>query len=214
MDDRKTNADEGAVRVYLAGPEVFSANAAEIIRAKKRLCAERGLIGVAPSDGQLPTCGDSREVGLAISAENERLMRSCHVAVANLTPFRSPSADSGTVYETGFMRGSGKPVFAYTNGTGRFHERTVESLGGGIRLRADGTKEDLDGMAVEDFGLTDNLMLDGAIAGSGSILFVVGGPEENRFERLEGFEACLEEVVRWFQRRLVLTVEEPQKRLP
>ena len=46
----------------------------------------------------------SNEVALRISQANEQCMRSCDLVVANLTPFRSPSADPGTTFELGFMR--------------------------------------------------------------------------------------------------------------
>ena len=37
-------------------------------------------------------------------------MRSCQLCIANLTPFRGVSMDSGTAYEVGFMRALGRPV--------------------------------------------------------------------------------------------------------
>ena len=35
--------------------------------------------------------------------------------IANLTPFRGPSADAGTVYELGYMAGRGKLCLGYCN---------------------------------------------------------------------------------------------------
>ena len=53
-----------------------------------------------------------------ISRANEGLMRSCDALVANLTPFRGVSMDSGTAFEVGFMQALGRPLGAgYTNVT-------------------------------------------------------------------------------------------------
>ena len=44
-------------------------------------------------------------------------MRSCDLLIANLTPFRGVSMDSGTAFEVGFMRALGRPVLGYTTAT-------------------------------------------------------------------------------------------------
>ena len=46
--------------------------------------------------------------------------------IANLTPFRGPSADVGTVYEVGFMRALGRPVFGYATTAEPFTRRTLD----------------------------------------------------------------------------------------
>ena len=46
------------------------------------------------------------------------------------------------------------------------------------------------GMSVEDFGLFDNLMLDGAISASGGLLVVAERPEA-RWTDLTLFETCV-----------------------
>ena len=42
-------------------------------------------------------------------------MDAADAIIANLTPFRGPSADAGTVYELGYMAGRGKLCLAYSN---------------------------------------------------------------------------------------------------
>ena len=77
-------------RVYLAGPEVFLANAHEIGARKRAICERHGLVGVFPgdeeaaSDPALPLA----ERGLAISRVMEHVMRDCDAMIVNVTPFR------------------------------------------------------------------------------------------------------------------------------
>ena len=64
-------------RVYLAGPEVFLANAREIGARKRAICARYGLVGVFPGDEE-DACDSAMppaEQGLAISRAMERAMR-------------------------------------------------------------------------------------------------------------------------------------------
>src|SRR5262249_45488921 len=150
-------------RVYLAGPEVFLANARDIGTRKRAICERHGLVGVFPTDEE-DTCDLTLplpERGLAISRAIERAMRGCDAMIVNLTPFRGPSADVGSAYEMGFMRALGRPIFAYTNDDRPFFDRVVEFCGSTVRERPISMHEDDDGMAIERFMLRDNLMLDG-----------------------------------------------------
>ena len=177
------------MRVYLAGPEVFLAEAASIAAAKKAICARFGLDGVFPTDLHPDTPAEP-EAHWAIYAQNEAHLRGCDALIANLTPFRGPSADAGTAYELGFMRALGRPVFGYAYVAGDFAQRTLVALGPRIRRRADGTWEDEEGMALEEFGLIDNLMLDGGIRASGGV-FLTGPPAP--WADLALFERCAEQ---------------------
>ena len=181
------------IRVYLAGPEVFLINAREIGEKKKALCKKYGLEGVFPIDVEVDTSGkSSMEVGLCISDSNEDLIRSCQVVIANITPFRGPSADVGTVYEMGFAHALSKRVFAYTNVTTPFTERTIKALGNQVNRSQDGKLRDAQGMFIEENGLIDNLMVDGCINSNSKFLFVEEAPADQLFTYLGGFEKCLE----------------------
>jgi len=178
-------------KVYLAGPEVFLAEAVAAGLAKKSLCTRYGFRGVFPLDAQLDLHGLSpAEQALRISRANEQLIRDCQFVVANLTPFRGPSADAGTAYEMGVASALGIPVFAYTNSGDDFAVRSVRASAN-TRMRSDGTREDERGMLIEDFGLADNLMLIGAIEFSGGTLVSRRVPPERQFHDLEAFEDCL-----------------------
>jgi nucleoside 2-deoxyribosyltransferase len=181
-----------AKRVYLAGPEVFLANAKEIGEHKKELCRKYGFEGVFPLDNEVKTQGKSpKEVGLCISSANEALIRTCDVVVANITPFRGPSADVGTAYEMGFAHALGKKVFAYTNVAASFTERTVNALKLQVKRAQDGRLRDANGMFIEENEMTDNLMLDGCVYSSTDGLVADEAPEGQLFTYLGAFEKCL-----------------------
>ena len=185
-------------RVYLAGPEVFLPNVREVGEKKKLLCTKYGFKGVYPADSVLST--DPTPVnGLAVAKANELLIATCDFVVANVTPFRSPSADVGTVYEMGFARGRGMPVFAYSAVAQDFTSRTVAKFN--ISRSDDGRFRDLKGLAIEEFGLVDNLMLDYSVRAGVNEIIVPEQAEQlgldgdavslEHYGRTEEFERCL-----------------------
>lgn len=152
------------MRIYLAGPEVFLDNAAAVGAAKKAICARHGLTGLFPLDTALSVDGlEPRQRGRAIYAANLRLIRSADAMIANLTPFRGPSADVGTAFEMGVMAALGRPVLAYSNSAKSFAHRVADHVAGRTHRRADGLLADPQGMAIEEFDMVDNLMLHGAL---------------------------------------------------
>ena len=147
-----------------------------------------------PLDNDVPAQPTPAETGLKIFRANVDLMRKCDFMVANMTPFRGPSMDVGTAFEMGFMMAQGKPVLAYTKDRRGFTDRTkefVRSRGGRVESKR-GTLRDSHGLALENFGFIDNLMLDGVVGDGGA--------------RIEsGFEAVLkanaERLHRYFSKR-------------
>jgi nucleoside 2-deoxyribosyltransferase len=179
-------------RVYLAGPEVFLLNAKEVGEQKKHLCRKYGFIGVFPLDNEVDIQGkNSKEIGYSISAVNEALIKKCDVVIANLTPFRGPSADVGTAYEIGFAHALGKKVFGYTNVVATFTERTKKALNNKVTRSSDGKLRDTNDMFIEENTLMDNLMLDGCIQASTCGFVVEEAPPSQLFTFLDGFEKCL-----------------------
>lgn len=180
------------MKVYLAGPDVFLPEAAAMAAEKKRLCALHGLEGVFPTDPRPDPAADAAsDPWYAIYLRNEAHIRACDALVANLTPFRGPSVDAGTVYELGFMRALGRPVMGYTNDAADFAARTLRFLGNHAARGGAGRWVDGEGLALEEFGLTDNLMIDGGIRAAGGVLVRRQVPEAARWTDLTGFEACL-----------------------
>jgi nucleoside 2-deoxyribosyltransferase len=117
-------------------------------------------------------------------------MREADGGLFNLTPFRGPSADAGTLVELGFMAALGKPVFAYTNAGGDLIDRLQVAPG---LVRAGPLWRDADGMMAEDFGNADNLMVDETFVAQGRRVHRVAVEAAHRFIDLAGFEACLVE---------------------
>jgi nucleoside 2-deoxyribosyltransferase len=171
-------------RVYLAGPEVFLPNAAEVGRHKQVLCEAYGLVGLFPLDNDIAAAGAAVPIDRAIFRLNVAMMRQADAGIFNLSPFRGPGADAGTVFELGLMHGSGKPVFGYTNAADTLLARTP-----GVNRDANGVWRDRDGLMVEDFGNADNLMLDACLADAGAPL--VRAVRACGLADLGGFETCL-----------------------
>src|SRR5262249_8152221 len=146
------------LRIYLAGPDVFLREAEALASEKRRLCEAYGFTGVSPIDNIIDFSGLSkREAALRIALTNERLIRDCNLVIANITPFRGPSADAGTVYEMGYARGLGRPVFAYTNEGRNLLERMTQDSNFKLTQDRPGRYEDEHQMHVEDFDCFDNL---------------------------------------------------------
>jgi nucleoside 2-deoxyribosyltransferase len=172
--------DAGAPALYLAGPEVFLPDADAIATAKVAICASRGIVGRHPADAVAPLLARGDLVAGALGHEMYavlvRQIDSCDGVLANLTPFRGPSADVGTVWEVGYAVGRGLPVFAYTNTTEHYAARVVD-----------------DGLLVEAFDFADNLMVEGAIATHGALIrSEVVGDAAARLRHLGGFERCVQ----------------------
>ena len=168
------------LRAYLAGPDIFLPDADQWVERKKIVCARHGLTGVSPLDHPTdePPAWTAFPDWRRIAARNEALIRSCDLMIANLTPFRGPSADVGTVYEVGFMRALGRPVCGYATTATPFTQRTLDHAAahGGATTGADGFSRDAAGMVIEQFGLFDNLMIEAGILGSGGVLVVEAIP--------------------------------------
>jgi nucleoside 2-deoxyribosyltransferase len=179
-------------KLYLAGPEVFLPDPLVAARKKKELCWKYGFEGIFLLDNEVRDVTLPKpEQGFRISQANEALIRDSDAVVANLTPFRGPSLDVGTAFELGFARALGKPVFGYTNDHRTFLERVASVFGRSDHDQA-GRCQDRFGMAIEDFNLVDNLMIDGAIFSATGYPVVVPNKSKSGYcTDLEEFEACL-----------------------
>ncbi len=171
------------MQLYLAGPDVFVRDAVEIGRRKKQLCRKHGFEGLFPLDNEVP------EEAAAIFTANRKLKDRADAGLFNLSPFRGPSADAGTVFELGYMGAQGKPVYGYSNDPASYAARAVRSHGpsaeeqGMLRVR--------DGHMIERFGLADNLMIAEAARASGGEIVAVEEKAEPRLAAITAFLAAL-----------------------
>jgi nucleoside 2-deoxyribosyltransferase len=141
---------------YGAGPDIFFPDAREIYRRKVEICAKRGIRLRVPIDNEVKIAGP--EAAVQIYRANRAMMSECDLCIANLSPFRGPSADDGTSFEVGFFDALGRPVFAYSNASGSLMDRT----------RAFQVNNP-DAFDIEDFGLAANLMLPLAVLDRGGL---------------------------------------------
>ncbi len=141
-------------RVYLAGPDVFKADAIEHGQHLKKLCLSAGVEGLFPLDSEICAEGlSSKELAKKIQKANIELIQKCDGVVANLSLFRGCEPDSGTVWEVGYATGLGKKVFGYTDDLRSLKKKTIEILD----LQKDAIRDNHD-LLIEDFGLPYNLM--------------------------------------------------------
>ncbi len=172
--------------VYLAGPDVFLPDAFEIGRRKIALCARYGLIGLYPLDNAIDAAAE--DASLRIFRGNETMMIAADAIIANLTPFRGPGADAGTVYELGYMAGRGKLCLGYSNDPSCYADRVRSFTEVNAR---DGRLVDAAGLTVEDFGLNDNLMMMHALDLHGRALVTPQHAPADVWHDLAAFESCV-----------------------
>jgi len=175
------------MKIYLAGPDVFLPEAVEIGRRKVAICATVGLTGLYPLDNavDLAAAGAS----LTIFKSNEAMMESADAIIANLTPFRGPSADAGTIYELGYMAGRGKLCLAYSNDPSSYKQRVARLYD--VKTSPDGRLIDPEGLTVEDFGLPDNLMMIHTLDLHGARLVTPRQRPLDIWHDLTSFETCV-----------------------
>jgi nucleoside 2-deoxyribosyltransferase len=173
-------------KIYLAGPDVFLPDAVEVGHRKVELCARHGLTGLYPLDNVVDAA--AKDASLRIFSGNEAMMAEADAIIANLTPFRGPGADAGTVYELGYMAGCGKLCLGYSNDPASYVDRVrrFTSVTSG-----DGRLIDAVGLTVEDFGLNDNLMMIHALDLHGCALVTPQQKPADIWHDLTAFETCV-----------------------
>jgi len=152
MFSNMTSDSPHALRLYLAGPEVFLPDAIATGRRYKNYAARRGFSAIFPMDNDVP--GDATYPDAFIFRANRDAIIAADVVVANLNPFRGAEPDSGAVWEAAFAIGMGKFVVGYLSSSAPLIER-VRALDG----LAPTAVVDCNGASIEDFGLPLNLML-------------------------------------------------------
>lgn len=152
------------MKIYVAGPDVFRHNAAELAAAARMLLESRGHAPLLPADNEETTAE-------GIFRANLSLINECDAVIANLNPFRGDEPDSGTSFEVGCAVALGKKVVAYVSDGRPMADRLRDKYG----LTSAGENArvlDQNGDTVENFGLPLNLML------SVPCLVVQGGIEK------------------------------------
>jgi nucleoside 2-deoxyribosyltransferase len=159
----------GALRVYLAGFDVFRIDAVGHGAYLKGLCGEEGLLGIYPFDSEAPSNLGPAAKAARICRANIDAIRSADMVMANLNDFRGlGEPDSGTAFEVGFAAAFGKPIWVYQSDARPLVEQITETSDPTSSLPVCAR-----GYVVEDFGLSVNLML-----ASSAQRLVVGRPDD------------------------------------
>lgn len=177
--------------MYLAGPEVFLPSALEILALKSDILRCAGYEPVAPLDNHIEPQGSRHAMGMAIYRSNIALMDSCEAVIANLTPFRGVGADPGTAFELGYMTALGRRALAYTNIAVSHAARSCNWYRGEARLDEAGELRGPDGLSIENFDMTDNLMLAGAAEVMGAPIVARQAPVGKLYTDLRAFHDCV-----------------------
>jgi nucleoside 2-deoxyribosyltransferase len=156
-------------------------------RRKAGICNAYGLRGLYPLDNAVDL-RDS-DASLTIFKANQAMMDAADTIIANLTPFRGPSADAGTVYELGYMAGRGKLCLAYSNDPASYRERVARLYE--VKTAPAGHLTDPEGLTVEDFGWSDNLMMVHALDLHGCPLVTSRHVPADIWHDLAAFETCV-----------------------
>jgi nucleoside 2-deoxyribosyltransferase len=173
------------VSAYLAGPDVFLPDAASHARRKIVICERYGIRGLPPLNEDIAALAEMHEsaAGLAIFRKDVEMMEAADIIIANLTPLRGASADAGTLVEIGWFMGRGKPIFGYSNTAVSFTDRS--------RAQVAALPDPMAGLAVEGFGLPDNLMVPGAVLSGGLAMLLPENGVTLAFDALDVFERCV-----------------------
>jgi nucleoside 2-deoxyribosyltransferase len=174
------------MKIYLAGPDVFLSDAVAFGRRKVALCEQYGLTGLYPLDAPVDLVAP--DASLQIFRGCEAMMDQADAIIANLTPFRGPGADPGTVYELGYMAARGKRCLGYSNDPAPYVDRVRRSTS---VTPQDGRLVDAAGLTVENFGLSDNLMMVHALDLHGCALVTPKHQATDIWHDLTAFEECL-----------------------
>lgn len=180
-----------SLKVYLAGPEVFLVNARAQLDLKIALTRAAGLEPIAPGDLSIPPQPTKRLVGLAISAVDEQMMNSADAIIANLTPYRGASADTGTCFELGYMCAQGKLAYGYTNIAAGLRSRLIGYYDGNVHVDDAGLLRGSDGLTIDDVDMSDSLMMQGGIENRGGKLIVHDADPADLYTDTTAFEICL-----------------------
>ena len=181
--------------LFLSGPDLWFPDAAERMPRRRAICEAAGFKAVSGRDSPLVETEPSEAMAREIYAGVLERLRGADAVIANLTPWRGASADTGAAFEAGFAAALGKPVFAYLNVAseeeaeyrGRV-ERFFGPLPGIGDAAADGRPRDEDGAEIEDFALPETLML----WAEARRFYVLVTPDV--MDDLTGLELCLDAV--------------------
>jgi nucleoside 2-deoxyribosyltransferase len=167
--------------VYLAGPMVFEPEPEVIFSRMKEICAELGLLGVAPIDNQLGLEGlpPGRALAEQIVRADIALMQRLDAGLFCLDSVRrGPEMDAGTAFEVGYMAALGKPLMGWTRDGRDYPDKVAARFPEPLQMSApnaqggmSGALRDPDGMLVHSQGCVQNAMVHIGIELAGGAIY-------------------------------------------
>jgi len=173
-----------APKVYLAGPDIFLADASAVAARQKEVCVRHGLVPLHPMDNNLDLSGDPATLPLRIYRADVAQMVAADAICANMNEFVGADPDSGTCFEVGFFAGFNralgllraaqpqKPIYGYCDNDDAYLARIA---------RWQASLKDAASLGRWRFRAVDmhsNLMMEMAMATTGAFV-------------TSGFEACV-----------------------
>ncbi len=138
-------------KIYIAGFDVFKPNSIEVGKDYKSTCKEFGFEGLYPLDNQIDEAWSKEVAREFIYKKNIELIEMCDIVIANGNPFRGDELDSGTAFEIGYALALKKEVVIYMEDTRSYLQKST------CKAKKDDVV-DKDGMFIEDFNFSLNLM--------------------------------------------------------
>lgn len=119
-------------KIYLAGPEVFSPNAARLGHISKMICSINGAIGLFPLDNSVDSTLSKHKQAEQIVYGNISLIEKADIVMANLSNFRGTNkhlcCDSGTSWECGYGIACNKIVIGYSYTPGSVPQEIIDNI--------------------------------------------------------------------------------------
>lgn len=153
--------------IYFAGPYIFRPDATQIIGTMRSTCIKHGLSALIPTDNDIPPDMTPHEQADDIRAKNYDMVTRADIVIAEISPLRGPNMDPGTAAEIGYAHALKKTVLLWTHDTRTLCQR-VTSLSQTTQTPT-GLREKDTGLLVENFDLTENLMITAPQAHTGPI---------------------------------------------
>ncbi len=138
-------------KIYIAGFDVFKPNSKQIGYEYKLTCKECGYEGLYPLDNEIDESWSKEVARKFIYEKNIELIEMSDIIIANGNTFRGDELDSGTAFEIGYGLALKKEVVIYMDDTRDYIQKsTCRDKNSPIF--------DKNGMFIEDFGFSLNLM--------------------------------------------------------
>ena len=119
--------------VYIAGPECFRPDGAELAKKAVELCEKYGFEGISPVLGhplgdEIDFSQGKKSAAKQIFYNNIRYINNCDLIIANINNFRGWEPDGGTCFEIGYAYSQGKKLYGFMDDTRPCYEKYIGNV--------------------------------------------------------------------------------------